>query len=146
MPLNDTIVTASANAPRRSLALIAIAATIPIVLFTAWVVFIDAKQQRSDARLFAQRTINRVVTRINNELNVQVEVAEILAASPSLDTGDLTQFYTEAARISSARPLWETVALVDSSGQQLANLFKPLGSELGKTSDRPNFDKVLETQ
>lgn len=146
MPLNDTTETISPNAPRRSLVLIAIAAAIPIVLFTAWVVFIDANQQRSDARLFAQRTISRVVARINNELNMQVEIAEILANSPSLDTGDLAQFYTEAARISNTRPLWETVALVDPSGQQLANLFRPLGSELGKTSDRNNFDKVLETR
>ncbi|RYE62180.1 MAG: sensor histidine kinase [Oxalobacteraceae bacterium] len=136
----------SPSATRRTVVLIAIAAAIPVIFFAAWVTFINARQERSDARLSAQRTLNRVVSRVGNELRVQVEIAEILATSPALDKNDLALFYEEALRIKNARPLWQTVALVNLNGQQLLNLLRPFGSELGPTSDWPNFNKVSETR
>lgn len=136
----------SPNAARRTVVLIAIAAAIPVIFFAAWVTFINARQERTDARLSAQSTLNRVVTRVSNELTVQVEIAEILATSPALDKDELALFYEEAVRIKNARPLWQTVALVNMKGQQLLNLLRPFGAPLGSTSDWSNFNKVSETR
>lgn len=134
------------SATRRTVVLILIAAAIPVVFFAAWVTFINARQERSDARLNAQLTLNQVVSRVSDELNVQVEIAEILATSPALDDGNLALFYEEASRFENARPLWRTVALLDLKGQQLINLLRPYGAELGPTSDWNNFQKVVQTR
>ncbi|XUM21569.1 histidine kinase [Bradyrhizobium oligotrophicum S58] len=122
------------------------AAAIPLILFAGWVVFLNARQARTDSRLAALETLNRVVGRLSSELGLQVEIAETLATSASLDAPDLDSFYIEALRIKQARPLWETIELVDPKGNQVLNLLRPIGADLGATADRENFERILTTR
>ncbi|MGJ5181113.1 ATP-binding protein [Bradyrhizobium oligotrophicum] len=135
-----------ASAARRSLVLLVMAAAIPLILFAGWVVFLNARQARTDSRLAALETLNRVVGRLSSELGLQVEIAETLATSASLDAPDLDSFYIEAIRIKQARPLWETIELVDPKGNQVLNLLRPIGADLGATADRENFERILATR
>lgn len=130
---------------RRSLVLLMMAAAIPVLVFAGWVAFLNARQDRSAARLMAFETLDRVATRVTSELGKQIELAETLAASAALDQPDLQMFYREAKRLKDARPLWETIELVDTEGHQVLNLLRPMGAELGATADRENFNKVLQT-
>ena len=130
---------------RRQLAQLVIAAAIPVLVFAGWVAFLDARQERAAARLAAFEALDRVATRITSELGTQIELAEALATSASLDQPDLLMFYREAKRLKDAHPLWETIELVDTEGRQVLNLLRPMGSELGATADRENFQKVLQT-
>jgi two-component system sensor histidine kinase UhpB len=130
----------------RSLSLLIMAAAIPVLLFAAWVAFLNARQDRNAARLAAFEALDRVATRVTAELATQVELAESLAASASLDQPDLEMFYREAMRLKDTHPLWETIELVDTEGRQLLNLLRPIGAQLGATADRENFNKVLQTQ
>lgn len=130
---------------RRSLVLLMMAAAIPVLVFAGWVAFLNARQDRSAARLMAFETLDRVATRVTSELGTQIELAETLAASAALDQPDLQMFYREAKRLKDARPLWETIELVDTEGRQVLNLLRPMGTELGATADRDNFNKVLQT-
>jgi hypothetical protein len=127
---------------RRSLVLLVMAAAIPVLVFAGWVAFLNARQDRSAARLMAFETLDRVATRVTSELGTQIELAETLAASAALDQPDLQMFYREAKRLKDARPLWETIELVDTEGRQVLNLLRPMGAELGATADRENFNKV----
>jgi signal transduction histidine kinase len=131
---------------RRSLILLMMAAAIPVLLFGAWVVFLNARQDRNAARLAALEALDRVASRVTAELGTQVELAEALAASASLDQPDLEMFYREAMRLKDTHPLWETIELVDTEGRQILNLLRPIGTELGATADRENFNMVLRTQ
>lgn len=135
-----------ASATRRSLVLLVMAAAIPLILFAGWVVFLNARQARTDSRVAALETLNRVVSRLSSELGLQVEIAETLATSASLDAPDLDSFYIEALRIKQARPLWETIELVDPKGNQVLNLLRPIGADLGATADRENFERILTTR
>ncbi|TCU73478.1 histidine kinase [Bradyrhizobium sp. R2.2-H] len=136
----------SARAAQRPLILLVMAAAIPLVLFAGWVVFLNARQERTDSRLAALETLDRVVTRISSDLALQVQIAETLAASASLDTSDLSSFYVEALRVKETRPLWETIELVDPKGNQVLNLLRPIGADLGATADRENFERILTTR
>ena len=130
---------------RKSLVLLVMAAAIPVLVFAGWATFLDAREERSASRRAAFDALDRVITRVSSELGTQIEVAETLAASASLDKPDLEMFYREAKRLKDARPLWETIELVDPDGSQVLNLLRPMGSELGATADRDNFSKVMKT-
>ena len=134
------------SAARRPLVLLVMAAAIPLVLFGGWVVFLNARQERTDSRLAALETLDRVVTRLSSDLQLQVQIAETLAASATLDKPDLDSFYIEALRVKETRPLWETIELVDPKGKQVLNLLRPIGADLGATADRENFERILTTR
>ena len=128
--------------PRRPLVLLLMAAAIPMVLFAGWAVFLNARQNREDVKAAALETLDRVVTRVSSELNAQMDIAETLASSSALDAPDLAKFYLEASRVKDARPLWETIALIDPKGNQIINLLRPMGEDLPATTDVENLKKV----
>jgi PAS domain S-box-containing protein len=131
---------------RRPLLSLIIAAVIPLLLFGSWVTYITADQQRDEARRRAFETANQVAERVASEMEAQLQVAETLAASTSLDEHSLQSFYTEAQRVKVARPLWETVELADPKGLQILNLLRPLGVPLSFTADQESFDEVIQSR
>lgn len=119
------------------------AGCIPVLLLAGWMAFQAANEQRRAALRHANETVDRVGERITAELAIQVQVAEALSLSASLDSPDLASFYQEALRLKQTRPLWATIELDDLSGTQLMNLFRPLGEPLGPTADRDSFDAAI---
>ncbi|MDX2205288.1 MAG: histidine kinase [Hyphomicrobiaceae bacterium] len=136
----------TAKGARDLLASLTVAGVIPILVFAASALYITADTTRANARREAADTLMRVAERVTAKLAKEIEVAEALAASSSLDQPDLPRFYREAGRIAPTRALWETVALVDLSGKQRLNLLRPLGEDLGPVADRASFEQVLRTQ
>ena len=126
----------------RPLVLILVAAVIPILLLAAWMGFRSATQQREAALDRARVTVGRVGEQITSEISAEIQVAETLALSSALASGDLANFYGEAQRLRSIRPLWYTIELDDPSGIQRFNLLRPFGEALGATADRTSFDKA----
>ena len=127
----------------RPVSLLLAAASIPVLLFADWIAYNAADNQRAAAIVLAHDTVNRVGERITAEMTSQVQVAESLALSPSLQGSDLKSFYREAQAFKAARPLWFTVELDDLQGMQVLNLLRPLDSQLGPTADRESFEEVL---
>ncbi|WP_245516606.1 ATP-binding protein [Methylobacterium segetis] len=127
----------------RLLISLALAAAIPILLFSGWVAYVTAEQGRAAARHAALESTARVADRVSADLAAQVQILDVLAASPALDSPSLEPFHEEAQRLKASRPLWETVELADASGNQIVNLLRPLGTVLGPTADRDSFDEVL---
>lgn len=133
-----------ASAPGLFISL-ALAATIPVLLFGGWVAYLTADQQRASTRRAAEETVSRVARRLEAELLQEVDVAETLALSEALETPDLARFYEEAKRVTAARPLWETVTVADRSGQQILNVLRPFGDRLDEVADHASFEKVLRS-
>lgn len=130
---------------RRPLILLVLAAAIPVCLFAGSVAYVTGQEERAAFRRATSAALDRVADQVTSDLATQVAVAETLAASATLDEPDLVMFYREAARLNTARPLWETIELVDPEGNQIVNLLRPLGSPLAATADRDSFDQVLRT-
>lgn len=131
---------------RRPLLSLLLAAFIPLLLFGGWVTYLMADSERTEARSAAWETVKHVGERIASEITSQLQVAETLAASTSLDRASLEGFYIEAQRVRAAHPLWATVELTDPTGMQVMNLLRPLGAPLGPTADRESFDQVVKTR
>jgi hypothetical protein len=119
---------------RGQLAIMALATVLP--LFVLLVVIIlkttDASRKAQvDALLYTTQT---VVVAVDAHLKHYITVAEILAKSPSLLSGDLTTFRVEAER---AFPEASEATLVvsDPEGQQLLNLLLPPGAPLPRSPD-----------
>lgn len=119
---------------------------IPLMLFGASVLFLNAEANRTAARTDIVNTLERVADRVTVALQKEVEVAEALAALPSLDLPDLERFYRTAQRIAPQRQLWETVSLADVNGMQIMNILRQLGATLGPVSDRQGFDDAIRTK
>ena len=125
---------------------IIMSALIPVLLFGGWISYRAATDARAAARQAAREVVDRVVERATAELQAEVQVAETLALSASLDKPDLEAFYREASRLKEARQLWHTIELDDTEGQQLVNLLRPLGAQLGPTADLDSLQRAVRTK
>ena len=126
----------------RPFLLIALAAVIPVLLFGSWAAYLSAEDKRADARATASRIATLVGQRAATELSTNLQVAEALAASSSLDNANFAAFHEEARRLKEAHPLWRAIALADPVGNRVAD---PLNDPQGPTGDRTSFERVIET-
>jgi two-component sensor histidine kinase len=97
---------------------------LPFMLLTVgivWQLADNEREARREAILFSSRTLMNAVDAI---LGKQIAVAQELATSTALESGDLPAFRTEAERAApNLSGGW--VVLSDESGQQLMNLIRP---------------------
>lgn len=142
---SGSVATAPVPGGRRTLLSLMLMAMIPVLLLGCAASYLAAEQARHSARKDAVDTLDLVASRVTSELAKEIEVAQTLAALPSLGRKDLAGFYDEASRIVKARPLWETVSLAEASGTQLLNLLRPFGDGLGPVADRQAFGAVVRT-
>lgn len=133
----------SGPGPAGPLRPLVMAASIPVLLFAGWTAYRSADEQRAATLRSARDTVARVGERITDEMAAEIQVAETLAASSTLDGPDLAAFYAEARRVVALHPLWHTLELDDPAGEQVVNLLRPLGDALGPTADRATFEAVL---
>jgi predicted outer membrane protein/sporulation protein YlmC with PRC-barrel domain len=119
---------------------------IPVLLLTGWAGLLAAGRSRTEARDLAFKTSEQVAQKVSAELGKELEIAQTLAASTSLDSGDLDRFYRTASRLVSSRPLWETVSLATPDGTQIVNLLRPLGASLSADADPRSLAEVIRTK
>jgi signal transduction histidine kinase len=114
---------------RWHLAILVLAAVVPLLIFTAILV----QQHFEDARGLLQRgmrdTVRALSTAVDGEVKASWAVLETLAASPLVEFGDLRRSHELSARAVEGRQgAW--VVLFDRSGQQLVNSSRPFGAPL----------------
>src|SRR5512139_4126837 len=112
----------------RALAMVfAVAATLPVVAFTMFVLHqlaVDEQEARERQLLELARMQSLVVER---ELASSVRALQILSASLALQQDDLDVFDGELRRIIQTQPAWYTIILLDLGGRQLINTALPRG-------------------
>jgi two-component sensor histidine kinase len=109
--------------------LLALAVALPFMLLSTgivWQLANNERETRREAILFSTRTLMNAVDAI---LSKQIAVAQALATSPALQTGDLAAFREEAERASPGLSGgW--IVLNDVHGEQLMNLAQPADESL----------------
>ena len=146
MDARSIVETFSKGGRRQAISLfiaLALTAAIPVLLLGGWMAYITADKERSYARKSATDALMQVARRIEGEIAREMQIAETLANSRALDRDDLTDFYQEATRLVSIRPLWETASLTRPDQRQVLNVLRPLGEPLGPISDTESFTAAV---
>ncbi len=113
---------------RAYLFLMAAGILIPVVLFSGVALRMLQDAEREAALGALGETANGVALRVDRELYSATAALQVLAASPSLQRGDLRAFYQEATTSNRAATVW--LVLMDETGRQLVNTSRPFGAAL----------------
>ena len=126
--------------------LVALAVALPFMMLTAGIVWQLAESERNTRRDAVLYSVRALMNAADTELSKQIAIAQVLAASTSLQNDDFATFRMEAER---ARPSlsggWIVVA--DENGQQVFNLARGVNETLGprKPNSIARQRRALET-
>lgn len=121
------------------------AAVVPLFIFAVVMVVLFGREQRRAVEEGLADTARALSLAIDRELLASIRTLEALATSEHLDSGELRKFYEQAKRVRAAHGEWETILLVDPSGQQLINLRQPFESPLPRSGALYLIKQVSET-
>jgi signal transduction histidine kinase/ActR/RegA family two-component response regulator len=123
--------------------LLVVAAVLPGALLTAVLVSRSYSRDRQvlEARFVEAARVDAAA--LDRELGATIRALQILAATPSLDEGDLAAFHAEASRVQQGMSSWYSVLLIDTRGQQLVSSRLPVGSPLLPVHERSSFERAL---
>ena len=111
--------------------LVALAVALPLILLSSGIIWLLAESERASRRDAIIYSVRQLMNAADAELSKQIAIAQVLAASTSLQNDDFDTFRKEAER---ARPKmsgsWIVVA--DHEGNQVFNLARPPGETLDR--------------
>ena len=108
---------------RTHLVLMTLSILLPAMIFS-WAALQQLRDGEREAALRGlHETARAMALTIDRELTRSTTMLEHLGRSASLETGDLRQFYKEAAQLQKNPRSW--IVLVDENGQQLINTARP---------------------
>lgn len=131
---------------RSHLITLVVSALTPVLIFSAVMVVLFWRDERQAVERGVRETVRALVVAIDRELEASLIAMEALATARTLDTGDLAEFYDQAARVADSRTTWLAIALVTPEGEQVLNTVGPFGSALPAESDREYFRRVIESR
>lgn len=82
---------------------------------------------------------------VDTELSGTIRALQALAQSASLDSGDLSTFYSEARRLHATQQSWSMVLLHGSDGRNLLATSRPFGAVLPSVADPDSLARALAT-
>ena len=129
---------------RSYLAILVLAAVVPLIVLTGVMTTSLARQQRVAVGRGLSNTVAALAAVVDNELETSIRSLENLATSQWLDSDDLAAFYEHARRVRQLHH-WSTIGLIDGAGKHRLNIARPLGALLPDLSDRDYFKQVMAT-
>lgn len=130
---------------RSHLITLVVVVLLPLLIFASVMIIVFGKEQRAAVEVGLVDTARALSLAIDRELLASIRTLQALATSKHLDSGDLRNFYDQAKRVLRAQGGWETILLVDPSGQQLINLRQPFGSPLPRSGAPDLIKQVFDT-
>ena len=130
---------------RAQLNSLAVGALAPLVVFAGLAAFLLVQQGRTAMEAEAIGRVRATVSAADAELKGHITTAQALAASRSLENGDLRAFHEEMVRVLQTQPGWLTVGLASAAGERLADAAVPLGDVLAPLVDRMSFERAVRT-
>jgi hypothetical protein len=107
---------------RFHLGLLIVATLLPTLAFSAWLIAQHQHQIDHAVEEELIETARALRVGVDRKVGTSIAVLEALAASEHLRAGRLRLFDRFARSVLATQPVWETIALYDTSGQQLMNL------------------------
>ncbi|MGE5505233.1 MAG: ATP-binding protein [Actinomycetota bacterium] len=127
---------------RRRLLSLVFSLLVPAVVACAMAVLFAYSHERARSEDNLLRTAQALARSLDQELDSHILQLEALAASPSLQNGDLAAFWQQARRGVRTEGAW--VVVLRRDGQQVVNTLKPFGSELPRHGAEHPFTPALE--
>jgi hypothetical protein len=119
---------------------------LPIAIFGVLAGYLLVEKERETFARGARDRVTAVMTAVDADLKASIAPLEVLARSPSLDTGNLAAFRIEAQRaLDSRRGDWLNILLMDASGQHLVNLLLQPGAALPKSTETESVVTAART-
>jgi two-component sensor histidine kinase len=103
---------------------------LPLTIFATFLVYHDFESNRQTTYERVLQITHGLTSNIDAEFRSAVASLQVLALSPTLQTGDLDGFRLQAEQFVSAYFPLSNVVVSDASGQQLINTALPKGSPL----------------
>ena len=122
---------------RSHLLLLIMAALVPMIIFSAVMLFMDAQQDRSAKRQLMQSMAEEAAEDIDTQLRRTVAGLQTLGQSDALSNNDLRAFHALAGRLVKAQQ-WEYLALLGSGGEHFVDTRQPFGAALAPLN-RPDL-------
>jgi len=118
---------------------------VPMLILSLVLGYFLMEQQRETFREAVQERDQRLLSVVDAQMLGYIGTLRSLAASASLETGDLQAFYDQAQRVLISQEDWRNILLFDLSGQQLINLRFAYGTQLPADSqlDKVGFREVI---
>jgi hypothetical protein len=136
------------NSVRSQLILTVLAALVPLLLFSLWLVLALSNKEEEAFRQGLRETARAAAIAVQKELGTHIGALETLAASRALDEGNLKAFREQAIRAVESRrgQHWRAIVLADPSGQHVVSTLHPPGAPLPATVEPVSFREVLATR
>jgi signal transduction histidine kinase/ActR/RegA family two-component response regulator len=131
---------------RRRLIALVTAGIIPVAAMSGVGLLLLAGQQRVQVERIGLELARALATGVDAELRSSVSVLAVLATTPPLDQGNLSDFRTRAERIVKIQPHWIAVTLTDPSGRRLFDTRWPEKSPPAPLAEPRSFEAVVRTR
>jgi len=126
---------------RAHLTLLILAALAPLLIFSAILIFIFARQEEFTLTRGLQETTHALNVALDKELGSSITTLEALGSAEALDTGAITEFRRVAWRALRAQEKWAGVSLFDRFGAAVFEN-RSRGNAEG-TADRASIEQIL---
>jgi PAS domain S-box-containing protein len=130
---------------RWHLMLLVAVALLPVLIFGGVMIGALGRQEQAATERGLLDTTRALSLAIDRELGAAIRSLQILALSEHLRSGDYKKFHEESKTILPTLGVWETVVLIEPSGQQVLNLRRPFASPLPHTGVPDLIRQVVET-
>jgi signal transduction histidine kinase/ActR/RegA family two-component response regulator len=134
---------------RSKLLVLAAVGVVPMLVLSLVLGYFLIEHERQTIQDAASARSRTLLTAVDAKILGYLGTLHALAASASLEAGDLAGFDAEARRVlGSQQPDWRNILLVDPTGQQVLNLRYALGTTLPNEAqlDNPGFRQVVQTR
>ena len=124
-----------------------LAALVPLIVFAGfWLRSEFGKGQREIDSFLTSRA-SALSQWLDAEVRQETTALQAIAALPSLDEPTLPDFHVAASRVVASVPQWAFLALIDpSSGRQVLNTVRPVGSDLPDMASTDTIRRIVETR
>jgi signal transduction histidine kinase len=127
------------------LSMIVAAAVVPVLVLAVAAGVLLVRHERDTMEREAIGRTRSAMSAIDAELRGHLTALQALAASRSLEKGDIRGFYEEARRVLLGQPDWLNIGLASAKGTQLFDAVRPFGAEAPLTGDLTSYRRAIET-
>ena len=131
---------------RAYLIALVILAVVPVLVFSAGLVMVQARNERAAVDHRLRETTRALAVAMDREVDGWITTLQALAISRNFEEGALPRFHEQATRLLPTRRGWLAIVLIDGTGRQLVNTLQPAGARLPPAGDREAFMEVMRTR